>query len=99
MEDTRVEASQVTETQATLTRVYSKLTFYITVQRHSQFYGVAVILPSLLLSALTTVTFVLPSETGERVNYSVTVLLMMIVFFTMAFGYMPLFTGVSLLGR
>lgn len=97
LEESRVETSEVMESQGTLTRTYSKLTFYITVQRHSQFYGLTIILPLVLLSALTSVTFVLPTETGEKANYSVTILLMIIVFYTVAFGYIPVFTGFSLL--
>ncbi|XP_053392657.1 neuronal acetylcholine receptor subunit alpha-3-like [Mercenaria mercenaria] len=95
--ETNVEAAQNNETRNGLTRTYSKVTFYITVRRHTQFYGLTITLPLVLLSALTILTFLLPVESGEKANYSVTLLLMIVVFYTAALEYIPVFTGVSVL--
>ena len=63
--------------------------FYFTYSRRPQFFVVNVILPIVLLSYLNCLVFVIPTESGERVSYSITVLLSFAVFMTLVGDNIP----------
>uniref|UniRef100_A0A1I8GVX6 C-type lectin domain-containing protein n=1 Tax=Macrostomum lignano TaxID=282301 RepID=A0A1I8GVX6_9PLAT len=57
--------------------------------RRSTFYLVNIVIPSLLLLAISTLVFRLPPECGERMSLSVTIVLSMCVFLQLAGSYTP----------
>uniref|UniRef100_A0A1I8JJA1 Neur_chan_LBD domain-containing protein n=1 Tax=Macrostomum lignano TaxID=282301 RepID=A0A1I8JJA1_9PLAT len=63
--------------------------FTISFQRGSAFYFTTLILPSVLLLGISTLAFCLPPECGERVSFSITIVLSMCVFLQLAGNYMP----------
>uniref|UniRef100_A0A1I8HXL4 Neur_chan_LBD domain-containing protein n=1 Tax=Macrostomum lignano TaxID=282301 RepID=A0A1I8HXL4_9PLAT len=68
---------------------YAYIEFSVTFQRRSTFYLVNLILPSILLLAISALTFRLPPECGERVSFSVTIVLSMCVFLQLSGNYTP----------
>jgi len=58
-------------------------------KRRPAFYVVNIVLPVMFLMALNSCVFVLPSESGERVSYSITVLLAITVFMTLTGDNLP----------
>ena len=60
-----------------------------TMKRRPAFYVVNIVLPVMFLMALNSCVFVLPSESGERVSYSITVLLAIAVFMTLTGDNLP----------
>ncbi|KAK3579253.1 hypothetical protein CHS0354_033330 [Potamilus streckersoni] len=65
------------------------LTFFFKFKRLNEFYLVNFILPSVAMSILVVWTFVLPVETGERVSYSLTIMLSYTVLLTLLSSMMP----------
>uniref|UniRef100_A0A1I8GX25 Neur_chan_LBD domain-containing protein n=1 Tax=Macrostomum lignano TaxID=282301 RepID=A0A1I8GX25_9PLAT len=65
------------------------LQFAITFKRRPIFYVINLILPSLLLLAISTVTFRLPPDCGERMSFSITIVLSMCVFLQMVNEHTP----------
>uniref|UniRef100_A0A1I8JJA8 Neur_chan_LBD domain-containing protein n=1 Tax=Macrostomum lignano TaxID=282301 RepID=A0A1I8JJA8_9PLAT len=63
--------------------------FRITFQRMSTFYVVNLMLPSILLLAISALAFRMPPECGERVSFSITIVLSMCVFLQLAGNYTP----------
>ncbi|KAK3101393.1 hypothetical protein FSP39_003207 [Pinctada imbricata] len=61
----------------------------LTIRRRSQFYTVNVILPVMFMVVLNILVFVLPVESGERISYSITVLLALAVFLTLVGENLP----------
>ncbi|KAK3083905.1 hypothetical protein FSP39_005097 [Pinctada imbricata] len=61
----------------------------LTIQRESGFYIVGLILPISALDCLNIMVFLLPPESGERVGYSITVLLAKVVYLTIAADSLP----------
>lgn len=59
---------------------FPDITFYFHFQRRSLFYVLNLILPIALITALTTVSFFLPEESGERLSLAVTLMLASTVF-------------------
>ncbi|XP_060571670.1 neuronal acetylcholine receptor subunit alpha-6-like [Ruditapes philippinarum] len=92
-----VETTQKSDSQSGQLRTYSTITFYLTVRRHTEFYGLVLALPLVVISVLTILTFMLPIESGEKAHYSITLLLMVAVYYAAALEYIPVFTGVSVL--
>ena len=67
----------------------SRLTLCFRLERKSQFIIVNIILPILFLCLLNILVFVLPTESGERVSYAITVLLAIAVFMTIVSDTLP----------
>ena len=63
--------------------------YYFRLQRKPQYLIINVILPILFLNLLNALVFVLPAESGERVSYSITVLLSIAVFMTIVSDILP----------
>ena len=78
---------------------YSKVTFNLTLQRQTNYYGLHVILPLLLLSLLSTLVFVLPSEGGDKASYSMLVMVAFFVLTGIILGYMPVSTKTTVIGE
>ena len=68
---------------------FSRLSYHFTFKRRSAFYLMNVLVPVVLLSLLSPLVFVLPEESGERVSYSVTLLLSLSVFMGIVAGHLP----------
>jgi len=58
----------------------SRAYYDITLRRKTLFYTVNLIIPSMLISLLSMVSFYLPTTAGEKVTMTVSVLLALIVF-------------------
>ncbi|VDI60553.1 nicotinic acetylcholine receptor, invertebrate [Mytilus galloprovincialis] len=69
--------------------VYSELLFRIVFERLPNYYIMSVIIPVILTAVLTSVTFILPVESGEKVGYILTVLLALAVLLTLFTDSMP----------
>ncbi|VDI30561.1 Hypothetical predicted protein, partial [Mytilus galloprovincialis] len=82
---TSQHASELTEEGL----VYSELFFRIVFERLPNYYIMSVIIPVILTAVLTSVTFILPVESGEKVGYILTVLLALAVLLTMFTDSMP----------
>ena len=65
------------------------LTFHIKIRRKALFYTVNLIIPCVSLSLLTSFTFFLPSDSGEKISLCVNILLSLIVFFLLLSDLMP----------
>ena len=68
---------------------YTTVTFRFTLRRKPLFYVVNIILPIIIMSLLSILVFVLPPQSGERVSYSITVLLAIAVFLTIVGDHLP----------
>ncbi|XP_069107931.1 neuronal acetylcholine receptor subunit alpha-2-like [Argopecten irradians] len=65
------------------------LSFVMTLERRYEFYVMNVIVPILLTSLLTPMVFKLPSESGERISFILTVVLALEVLLTVVSTHMP----------
>ena len=63
--------------------------FSVSMVRRSAFYVVNLLLPMLAMLVLQIFVFVLPAESGERIGYSITVLLATSVFLSMVCAFLP----------
>ena len=63
--------------------------FYVKFTRLRPFYVINLIIPALLLSVCMVLTFLLPTECGERLGYSLTILLSYTVLMTITSSLMP----------
>ncbi|XP_041354404.1 neuronal acetylcholine receptor subunit alpha-7-like isoform X2 [Gigantopelta aegis] len=81
---TRTESTDVTDAE-----VYATLQFSVTVQRRTKYYGLNILLPVLTLAVLSALVFLLPIESGEKMGYSLTVLLSISVFLTLIADQIP----------
>lgn len=68
---------------------FQELQIELQMQRRSRYYIAGLILPICLMSFLQIMVFVLPEESGERVGFSVTVLLAVAVFLTIIQESLP----------
>ncbi|XP_067686949.1 neuronal acetylcholine receptor subunit alpha-6-like [Haliotis asinina] len=68
---------------------YAAVSFVFKLQRKPDYYGVNIILPVVVLSILSALVFVLPPDSGEKMGYSLTVLLSFAVFLTLIADRMP----------
>ncbi|CAC5400440.1 CHRNA6 [Mytilus coruscus] len=68
---------------------YSELLFSLHVQRLPGYYLMSVIFPVIITAVLTSVTFMLPVESGEKVGYILTVLLALAVLLTLFSDSLP----------
>ena len=67
----------------------SKMTFTFDLKRKPIYYVINIILPILFLGLLNCFVFVLPVEAGEKIGYSVTLLLALTVFLTIISSLLP----------
>ncbi len=65
------------------------LKFYFHIRRRTLYYLYNVIIPCIMLSGLTCLTFYLPTESGEKVSLGLTVLLSFSVFMLLIAEAMP----------
>ncbi|XP_063410798.1 neuronal acetylcholine receptor subunit alpha-3-like [Mytilus trossulus] len=68
---------------------FSELLFSLHVQRLPGYYLMSVIFPVIVTAVLTSVTFMLPVESGEKVGYILTVLLALAVLLTLFSDSLP----------
>jgi len=66
-----------------------ELVFRLYLRRQSGFYVLTIIIPTIGLSVLGAMVFLLPHESGERAGFSITVLLSLAVFLTVIADLMP----------
>lgn len=60
---------------------YPDITFNITIRRKTLFYTINLIMPIIAISTLTVLVFYLPSDSGEKITLSISILLALTVFF------------------
>lgn len=60
---------------------YPDITFNITIRRRTLFYTINLIMPCIAISCLTVLVFYLPSDSGEKITLSISILLALTVFF------------------
>lgn len=68
---------------------FSQLLFTMEIQRRTGYYILNVIFPVTLVAILTTVTFLLPADSGEKISYILTILLALAVLLTIIADAMP----------
>ncbi|XP_022919263.1 acetylcholine receptor subunit alpha-like [Onthophagus taurus] len=68
---------------------YLDITFNITMRRKTLFYTVNLIIPCMGISFLTVLVFYLPSDSGEKVSLSISILLSLTVFFLLLAEIIP----------
>ncbi|XP_046650110.1 acetylcholine receptor subunit alpha-like isoform X4 [Daphnia pulicaria] len=68
---------------------YLDITFNITMRRKTLFYTVNLIIPCMGISFLTILTFYLPSDSGEKVTLSISILISLHVFFLLVVEIIP----------
>ncbi|XP_061164457.1 acetylcholine receptor subunit beta-like [Saccostrea echinata] len=68
---------------------FQELRIHIEMTRRSSYYIAGLILPICLMSFLQIMVFILPEESGERIGFSVTVLLAVAVFLTIIQDSLP----------
>ncbi|KAK3094005.1 hypothetical protein FSP39_022807 [Pinctada imbricata] len=61
----------------------------MTIKRRATFYVVNMIIPIAVMGTLNLLVFILPAESGERVGYSITILLAICVYLTIASQNLP----------
>lgn len=69
--------------------IFSVVYFRLRIKRQSLFYVFTVILPIFGITSLTCLIFVLPSESGERVSYAITIMLSLSVFMMVVSDEIP----------
>ncbi|KAL4228146.1 Neuronal acetylcholine receptor subunit [Mactra antiquata] len=62
-------------------KAYPDITFNITIRRKTLFYTINLIMPIIAISTLTVLVFYLPSDSGEKITLSISILLALTVFF------------------
>lgn len=60
---------------------YPDITFNVTLRRRTLFYSLNLIMPCVSISCLTVLVFYLPSDSGEKITLSISILLALTVFF------------------
>ncbi|CAG5128833.1 unnamed protein product [Candidula unifasciata] len=68
---------------------HSEVTFSIKLLRKPMYYVTTILIPVMVTSILCIVVFLLPAESGEKVGYSLTILLTYTVMLTLVASYMP----------
>ncbi|XP_015785552.1 acetylcholine receptor subunit beta-like 2 [Tetranychus urticae] len=79
---------------------YIDIRFNITLRRKTLFYTVNLIIPVIAISGLCVFVFYLPSDSGEKISLSISILLSLVVFFLLLSEILPPTSlGIPLLGR
>ena len=68
---------------------YPDITFNITIRRKTLFHTVNLIIPCVAISFLTVIVFHLPSDSGEKIALSISILLSLTVFFLLLAEIIP----------
>ncbi|WKY15062.1 hypothetical protein Q1695_000516 [Nippostrongylus brasiliensis] len=68
---------------------YPSLYFYLVIQRRTLYYGLNLIVPSLLISLMTVLGFTLPPDAGEKITLEITILLSVCFFLSMVADMTP----------
>lgn len=68
---------------------YPSLYFYLIIQRRTLYYGLNLIIPSLLISLMTVLGFTLPPDAGEKITLEITILLSVCFFLSMVADMTP----------
>ncbi|KAF7495965.1 Neuronal acetylcholine receptor subunit alpha-7 [Sarcoptes scabiei] len=68
---------------------YIDITYTIGLRRRTLYYGFNLIVPSVIISSMTLLSFTLPPDSGEKLTLGVTILLSMIVFLMQLAEIMP----------
>lgn len=68
---------------------FSYITYELHLQRRSEFFLINILLPILVISFLSCLSFLIPHECGERISFTVTVLLSFAVCITMVSNNIP----------
>ncbi|KAJ8318089.1 hypothetical protein KUTeg_003180 [Tegillarca granosa] len=85
-----ISSAQLQETKADGTIEYfSKLNYNLILERRPSYYIMSMILPVVLTSYLMIIVFILPVHSGEKVGFSLTVLLAVAVLLTLILDQMP----------
>lgn len=82
---------RIIETRVDITDVgrNSRARFVLLMERKPQYILMNIILPILFLNLLNVLVFVLPADSGERISFSITVLLAIAVFMTIVSDILP----------
>lgn len=85
-----LHSTSVTETTRTEEgETFSTVNFVLTLKRRSGYYLSQIIFPILVISFLTNITFLLPTDSGEKISFILTVLLSLAVLLTLIGDSMP----------
>ncbi|XP_022258930.1 acetylcholine receptor subunit alpha-like 1 isoform X1 [Limulus polyphemus] len=68
---------------------YPDITFNITLRRKTLFYTVNLIIPCVAISFLSILVFYLPSDSGEKISLSISIVLSLVVFFLLLSEIIP----------
>ncbi|KAI1730744.1 neurotransmitter-gated ion-channel ligand binding domain-containing protein [Ditylenchus destructor] len=68
---------------------YNDVTFSISIRRRTLYYGINLVIPSILISSLALLGFSLPPDSGEKLNLCVTIFMSLCVFMLMVAETMP----------
>ncbi|XP_041350962.1 neuronal acetylcholine receptor subunit alpha-7-like [Gigantopelta aegis] len=82
-------SSRSESTDTTDAETYATLQITFTIKRRTEYYGLNIILPVIILATLSSFVFLLPLESGEKMGYSLTVLLAIAVFLTLIADQIP----------
>ncbi|XP_062582503.1 acetylcholine receptor subunit alpha-like [Saccostrea cucullata] len=69
--------------------VFAELKYTIYLERRSSYFVLSIFIPVIMLLLLNSMVFILPTDSGERVGYSVTCLLALAVFLTLTADVLP----------
>lgn len=87
---TEVKTKDIKETKASGTeQTYPVIDFHIKLRRKPAYYITGVILPVILVAFLQILVFLLPVDSGEKLGFSITVLLALAVLLTLITDSMP----------
>ncbi|XP_052826361.1 neuronal acetylcholine receptor subunit alpha-7 [Octopus bimaculoides] len=70
-------------------QIYLDATYTIHIRRRTLYYGFNIIIPCVLISALSLLLFILPPDAGEKISLGVTILLSLMVFLLLVAETMP----------
>ncbi|XP_069480855.1 neuronal acetylcholine receptor subunit alpha-7 [Ambystoma mexicanum] len=68
---------------------YPDVTFTVIMRRRTLYYGLNLLIPCVLISALALLVFLLPADSGEKISLGITVLLSLTVFMLLVAEIMP----------
>ena len=68
---------------------FPDVTFYLVIQRQYLYYFFNLVMPCVLITAISLLVFCLPPESGEKISLGITVLLSLCVFLLMVSERMP----------
>ncbi|KAL6113495.1 chrfam7a [Pungitius sinensis] len=68
---------------------YVDITYTLVMRRRSLFYGLNLLIPCVLISALALLVFLLPADSGEKISLGITVLLSLTIFMLLVAEIMP----------